>query len=158
MARSLGLFLALAILWLLLSGLFDNPLILTFGLFSCLFTVWLARRMDVVDKEAVPSELGWRIVGYWIWLAREIFKANLAVTKTVFSDLSDVQPQLIKFTASEQSEIGRVILANSITLTPGTVTVDLIDDELTIHALTKDMADTTSIKEMDRRIGALEKA
>ncbi len=63
MARSIGLFLALAVLWLSLSGLFDNPLILAFGFFSCLFTVWLARRMDVVDQEAVPFELGWRIFG-----------------------------------------------------------------------------------------------
>ena len=158
MARSIGLFLALAILWLLLSGIYDNRLILGFGLFSCVFTVWLARRMDVVDQEAVPSELGWRIVAYWVWLAREIFKANLAVTKTIFSDMTDVQPQIIKVKASEQSDMGRVILANSITLTPGTVTVDLVDDELTIHALTKEMADTTTIKEMDRRISNLEKS
>ncbi len=80
------------------------------------------------------------------------------MTQTVFSDLTDVQPQLIKVNASEQSDMGRVILANSITLTPGTVTVALIDDELTIHALTKEMADTATIKEMDRRIRELEES
>ena len=157
MARTIGLFLSLAILWLLLSGLFDKPLILGFGLASCVFTVWLARRMDVVDKEAVPFELGWRIFGYWFWLAREIAKANWAVARTVLSDLTDVQPQIIKVKASEQTDMGRVILANSITLTPGTVTVDLVDDELTVHALTRQMADPTTINEMDRRIRALEK-
>lgn len=156
MARSIGLLLALGILWLLLSGLYDKPLILTFGFLSCLFTVWLARRMDVVDKEAVPSQLGWRIIGYWAWLTPEIFKANIAVARTVFSDLADVKPRLIKIKASNQSDMGRVILANSITLTPGTVTMDLVDDELTVHALTERVADTSTIEEMARRIRAVE--
>ncbi len=156
MARSIGLFLVLAVIWLLLSGYFHEPLLLFFGFVSCVTAVVLARRMDVVDHEAVPLHLGLDVLKYWGWLMVEIGKANIAVTRAVFSDLSGVQPQLFKYKAQTASDLGLTILANSITLTPGTVTVEVEGHELTIHALTKQAADPGAIAAMDRRIAALE--
>ena len=153
--RSFGLFIGLVVLWLLFSGYFQEPLILFFGFASCLVTVMLARRMNVVDLEAVPFHLNVKILNYWIWLAGEVAKANIAVTKAVFSDLSTVRPEMFVYKAKTQGELGLTILANSITLTPGTVTVDVDGDELTIHALTRQAADPEAIAQMDRRVMAL---
>ncbi len=157
MGRTIGLFLGLVVTWLLLSGYyFDHPLIMIFGFLSCVMTAWIAHRMDVVDHEAVPYHFGFRILAYWSWLFKQIAKANIAVTKIVFSDLGQVRPQMFKVKADGLNDMGLVILANSVTLTPGTVTVDLIDDELTIHALSKDLADPSGIMEMKKRIASLE--
>ena len=157
MLRSLSLFVGLAILWLLLSGYFDKPLLLVLGFVSCVLTVWIARRMDVVDHEAVPYELGWYIMVYWAWLFREIAKANILVTRAVLSDLSEVRPRIVKIKSTQKTELGRVIFANSITLTPGTVTIDVDGDELTVHALSEAAADTEALAEMDRRVTRLER-
>ncbi len=157
MLRSLSLFVGLVILWLLLSGHFDKPLLLVFGFASCVLTVWIARRMDVVDHEAVPYELGWSILTYWIWLFREIAKANILVTRAALSDLSEVRPRIIKITSTQKTELGRVILANSITLTPGTVTINVDGRDLTIHALSEAAASTQALAEMDRRVTRLER-
>ena len=152
MARSVGLFFSLAVIWLLLSGYFDNPLILTFGVLSCALTVWIARRMELIDQEGVPFQLVPRILTYWLWLFREIVTSSIAVTKVAFSNMETVRPQIFRYRAPKLSEVGLVTLANSITLTPGTVVLELNDDELIIHALTADAADPAPIAEMDRRI------
>jgi len=152
MVRSIGLFLGLAVVWLLLSGYFDNPLILSFGALSCVLTVWIAHRMDLVDQEGVPYHLAPRIIGYWLWLFREIVTSSIDVTKVAFSNMETVRPQIFRYRAPNLSEVGLVTLANSVTLTPGTVVLELNDDELMIHALTTDAADPEPIAEMDRRI------
>ncbi len=157
MLRSLSLFVGLAILWLLLSGYYDEPLILFFGFVSCAFTVWIARRMDLVDHEAVPYELGWGILAYWAWLFGEIAKANVAVARAALSDLAEVRPRVFKITSTQKTELNRVIFANSITLTPGTVTVSVDGKDLTIHALTEAAADMQALMEMDRRVTRLER-
>jgi len=155
MVRSFGLFVGLAVVWLLLSGYFHDTLILFFGFASCLVTVILARRMGIVDYESVPFHLSYKILKYWIWLAGEVAKANIAVTRAVFSDLSSVRPEMFKYKASVKGDLGLTILANSITLTPGTVTVDVDGDELTIHALTRQAADPEAIAAIDRHVAAL---
>ena len=155
MMRTIGLFLGLAALWLLLSGYFDKLLILGFGFLSCLFTVYIARRMDLIDHETVPYHFAPWVLGYWAWLIKEIAVANFAVARIAFSNMNDIRPHVFKLKASKLSEVGLVTLANSITLTPGTVTVDLIEDEMTIHALTSASSDPAIIHEMERRIEAL---
>jgi len=157
--RYLSLFAALALLWLLLSGHYslEEPLIASLGLASCLFAVWVARRMDVVDAEAVPYELGGGILAYWIWLFREIAKSNIAVTRAVFSDLAEVRPRVVRLASTQKGELARVIYANSITLTPGTVTLAIDGKEFLVHALTESAADIDGLMEMDRRVSRLER-
>jgi len=156
MLRLTSVFLGLAALWLLLSGIYDTPLLLALGLFSAAFVTLIAQRMNVVDRETVPLHLGLRILGYWGWLFQEIAKANIAVTRIVFSDLSEVRPQIVTFESGLGSEFGKVILANSITLTPGTVTIELIGDRLTVHTLTAAAANPDVFVEMDKRISKME--
>jgi len=146
---SLGLF--LSALWLVLSGYFDNGLLLTFGALSVAFTVYLAHRMDVIDHEGAPVHLTTRIGFYWLWLFWEIVKANWDVTKRVLSPSLDISPTLFAVKTSQKTEIGQVLYANSITLTPGTVSIDVMDDEILVHALSLPAAKDLEEGGMDKK-------
>ncbi len=139
-------------LWLVLSGYFDNGLLLTFGALSVLFVVYLAHRMDVVDHEGAPVHLTFRILLYWPWLFWEIVKANWDVTKRVLSPSLDISPTLFVVKTSQETEIGQVLYANSITLTPGTVSIDLMDDEILVHALSLPAAKDLEEGGMDAKV------
>lgn len=149
--RTVSLIIILLAVWLLLSGIYV-PLIIGFGVASCLVVAIIARRMDVLDKEGHPIQLGAHIVLYWIWLFAEIFKANLDVAKCVLFPKKYLRPSLFSSKVTQKSDLGKVIYANSITLTPGTVTVDLHDDTVLVHALTEVAADGVKSGDMDRRV------
>ena len=155
LGRMLSLGLTLFAVWLLLSGIF-TPFYIFLGVLSCAISVYIAVRMDVVDHESHPSHLGLRLPGYLLWLAKEIFNANIDVTKRILAPSLPISPTVFRLKASQRDELGQVIYANSITLTPGTVTVDMQGDKLLIHALTKDTADGLMTGDMDRRVTAVE--
>ncbi len=149
-AHAVGLALALAGVWLLLSGHYQ-ALILGFGVASVLFCVFIAMRMDVADHEGVPLHVGWRALTYLPWLGVEIVKANIDVAKRVVQPVPDISPELFETPASQKTDLGQVIYANSITLTPGTVSVDLDPGVIRVHALSREGADGVRDGEMDRR-------
>lgn len=151
MLRTVSLFLVLMAIWLLLSGHY-TPLITGFGIASCLLSALIAYRMDVIDHESHPLQLGPRIFLYWGWLFIEIFKANLDVAKCILFPSKNLRPSMFMVTASQKSDLGKVIYANSITLTPGTVTVDLDGDQVMVHALTEISAQGVMSGDMDRRV------
>jgi multicomponent Na+:H+ antiporter subunit E len=142
--------------WLLLSGHYE-PLIIWFGVGSTLFTVWVVHRMDTVDHEGHPLHLTWRYPLYLPWLIIEIIKANIDVARVILTPgKSAIQPNMMSIDATQKTELGHVIFANSITLTPGTVTVDLADGKLEVHALTHGARDGLATGDMDRRVTGLE--
>ena len=140
MVHAVSLGLVLFATWLMLSGFFE-ALLLTFGIASCVLVVWIAHRMDVVDHEGQPVHLGIRIAGYWLWLIVEIVKASIDVARRIVDPKLPIQPNTFWTKASQQTELGQVIYANSITLTPGTITVDIEADEFIVYALTQSAAD-----------------
>lgn len=142
-------------LWLVLSGHFE-PLLLILGAASVVVVVAIAHRMDVIDREGHPVQLTWRALGYWIWLGWEIVKSNIDVAKIILSPSLPISPTMTRVPATQKTELGHVIYANSITLTPGTVTVDVTERTLGVHALTKAGADALATGEMDRRVTATE--
>ena len=149
-------FCALLAFWLLLSGHFTVFLVFA-GVGSSAAVVWLARRMEVVDLEGVPIAF-WRIVfSYWPWLAWEIVKAAWDVTKIILHPRLPISPTLVRFRPSQRSTVGLVIHANSITLTPGTITVEASATEFLVHGLTKAGAEACVGSEMDRRLARLER-
>ena len=150
MIHSLSLGAVLYVVWLLLSGHYD-PLTLIYGMVSCALVVVLTQRMDVIDREGQPIHLSWNAAIYWPWLMWEIVKANIDVGKRVLSPTLPVSPTLIRVKTSQKSDLGRVVYANSITLTPGTISVDVTGDEILVHALTREGADALVEGEMDRR-------
>ena len=155
MARVVGLGAALFALWLLLSGHY-TPLLLGFGVGSCALVVYIAHRMDVVDHEGVPLSIAGRFLGYFPWLLKEIWVANLNVARIILTPSLPISPITVVFNASQKTDLGRVIYANSITLTPGTITTGVNGDELEIHALTWHDVDGREEDEMDRRVSWVE--
>ncbi len=151
-----GLFLsvALAAVWLLLSGHYD-ALFLTFGALSCAFAMLLARRFDVIDHENVPLHLFRRLPGYWLWLLLEIARANIDVARRILDPRLPIDPRLFEVPTRQRSDLRRVIFANSITLTPGTISIDLRGESILVHALTAEGQAALETGEMDARVAAL---
>lgn len=156
MLHAASVFLALSAFWLLLSGMF-TPFLLAAGAGSALAVLAFARRMDVVDHEGHPTHLGWRaLINYWPWLALEIVKSSWDVSRRILHPRLPISPNLVRFRPSQTTPLGLVIHANSITLTPGTITIEAGRDEFFVHALTRDGARGVTSGDMDRRVSACE--
>jgi multicomponent Na+:H+ antiporter subunit E len=151
-----ALFVVLMAVWLLSSGHY-TPLIIGFGVASSLLVVFLSWRMGIVDREGLPVHLLPRAVLYAPWLFKEIFKANVDVAKRILPLFEpNVSPRLFDTGVTQKSDLGRVIYANSITLTPGTVSIGVKGSYITVHAIAEDVADGLQEGEMDRRVTWLE--
>ncbi|MBU00337.1 MAG: cation transporter [Gemmatimonadetes bacterium] len=154
--RALGLGAILFIFWLLLSGHYTDTLLIGLGLGSCGLVVGLAMRMDLVDHEGVPLQLGGRFWVYFPWLMKEIFIANVNVARVILNPKLPISPVVTHFRASQESDLGKTIYANSITLTPGTITTSIQGQDLEIHALTLKDIDGREEDQMDHRVSWVE--
>jgi multicomponent Na+:H+ antiporter subunit E len=154
--HAFSLTLALAAVWMLLSG-HTAPLLLGLGLGSILAIVLIARRMDVIDHEGQPVHLAWRIFAYWPWLGWEIIKANWDVARMIVHPRLPISPTVVTIKATQKSDLGQVIFANSITLTPGTVSVRLLPGEIIVHAISEAGAADLESGRMDGKVSALER-
>lgn len=155
MFHSVSLFIVLSLFWLLLSGFF-TAFLLSAGGGCALAVVWFARRMDVVDPEGHPIHLGPRALLYWPWLAKEIVKAAWDVSRIILDPKLPISPTLVRFKPTQRTDVGLVIHANSITLTPGTITIEAASGEFLVHGLTRGGAEAVVDSEMDRRATACE--
>jgi multicomponent Na+:H+ antiporter subunit E len=153
--RAIGLGAALFGFWLALSGHY-TPLLLGFGVGSTVLVVYLSLRMDLVDSEGVPIEIYGRIWVYLPWLLKEIFVANVAVAKVILDPKLPISPRMVVFHGSQTSDLGRVLYANSITLTPGTITTGVEGQDFQIHALSAADLETDEEDQMDRRCSWVE--
>ena len=156
MMKSCSFAALLFLLWIFLSGHFE-PLLLGFGLVSVALTVFLSKRMNVIDHESYPLHLSLKLPAFFVYIFKEIIKANIdIITRIVKWDDTLISPQLITIPVLQKSDLGRVIYANAITLTPGTVSVELSKDTITIHTLTKEaakeLAEGSMSKEISNRV------
>lgn len=154
MRYATALAVVLAILWLAISGVY-KPLLFILGTGSVLFVVWMSRRMDVVGVEHNPILYSWRLPVYWLWLLQEIVKANIEVARAVLQP-DRIRPDVVVVPMELRSAVAKVTYANSITLTPGTVTLLLEDDRVEVHALLESTAEGTKSRAMERKIAWLE--
>lgn len=152
MVHIVGLSAALALFWWILSGNWI-PLILGLGVASIVFCVYVAYRMDVCDREGQPIHLAIKGFGYFPWLLKEIVMSNLTVAKAIVS--GNVRPQVLQVTATQSDDLGQVVYANSITLTPGTVTIAERDGVFVVHALMDETADGLRSGDMNNRVCGL---
>ena len=155
MARGLSLGAVLTVLWLLFSGHYD-AWFLVLGAVSVVLSVYLASRMDVVDHEGAPHQIAHRIVAYLPWLTWEIIKSNFDVARRILTPSLPISPRTFRIRASQRTAVGRVLYANSITLTPGTVTMDVRGRDFEIHALTSESAEEIRAGRMDERVARIE--
>ncbi len=151
----IGLAVLLAGTWLIWSGHFD-ALLLSLGAASVGGVLAIAHRMHIVDREALPVQIALRGVYYLPWLFWQIAKANLDVAARIVRPRMPIDPRVVRVKAGQVHDVYRVIYANSITLTPGTVSIDIEGDEITVHALTAEAARDVESGEMDRRVSRLE--
>lgn len=155
MIYGLSLTACLFAFWLLLSGYFEVFLVAA-GIGSALAVALFAGRMKVLDGEGHPIHLGLRVLGYWPWLAKEILKSAWTVSGIILDPKLPISPTLVRFKPSQRSVVGLVTHANSITLTPGTITVEAEGGEFLVHGLTKAAASGCIDSEMDRRVSRVE--
>ena len=151
--KALLLFVFYFVIWLLLSGHYD-PLLLTLGVLSCVTCLYVTWKAKFIDEEGLPLHRLIRLPIYTIWLFKEIIKANIDTAKIIIFNNPD--PQNFRVKSSQKTEAGKVTYANSITLTPGTVTTVLDGDILEVHALSSDMADDVKSGAMDKKVSWLE--
>lgn len=150
MGYFVGLFVALVVFWVTMSGLF-KPIIVAMGAASIVVTLFLSARLDVVDKESSPYIRLPVFLAYWVWLLKEIIKANIVVIRACLRANLDIDPALVKVRTTCRSDLAKTTFANSITLTPGTVTLAVEGDRMLVHALYESGAGPDAFDEIDRR-------
>lgn len=143
-------------LWLLMSGIFE-PLLIGFGTASVLLVLFIIRRMDEADGSRLEIKLDpVRTASYFVWLMVEIAKANWAVTKIVLARKMPMRQHLFMVPYTQKTDLAQVIFANSITLTPGTISVETEGDHFIVHALNYGPNDDEALADMNRRVAEVE--
>ena len=151
--KSFILFFILFSLWLLMSGHY-NVLIVSLGIISCAFCVYVAKRGKLIDDEGLPIFFMPRLLNYLIWLFKEILKSNLSTAKVIIN--GKVEPETFTVKTSQVTDVAKVTYANSITLTPGTVTTKIQKGVFEVHALNSDFGNDVRTNEMDKKVTWLE--
>lgn len=153
--RAAALVFTLFAFWLVLSGMYTAFLVLS-GLGASLAVAAFAWRMRIADPEGHPVHLLPGAIAYLPWLLQEIFRSGWQVSRIILDPRLPISPTLTRFAPSQKSTLGLVTHANSITLTPGTVTVEAEHDYFVVHALTREGAERLANSEMDRRVTRFE--
>ena len=143
-------------LWLMLSGIY-KPMLIGFGAVSVGLVMVIVRRMDQVDGDHVQISIRpIQFFFYIFWLLIEIAKSNLKVTKIILARTMPIRQNLFEVPYTQTSDLGQVIFANSITLTPGTLTIETEAGDFLVHALSYDPTDMDALADMDRRVTEIE--
>ncbi|MEM7011651.1 MAG: Na+/H+ antiporter subunit E [Verrucomicrobiota bacterium] len=165
MARKLLIFTGLFALWLCLSQgrgfgdiKHDYPA-LVMGAICCAVVTLISGNLLFQDKSiSVPQLLVqfWRFAAYVPWILKEIVVANLHVLRLALSPTGprDVDPRIVCYTTFLKSDVARFVFANSITLTPGTITILVDGDDYYIHAISE-KTEKGLYGEMEKRVGAI---
>jgi len=155
MLRIAALTVPLFLFWILMSGFF-TPFLLLSGLGSAVAVAWLAQRMQVLDREGHPFHLTWSALAYLPWLLKEVMKSAIDVTRIILDPKLPASPTVVRFRPGQKTTVGLVTHANSITLTPGTLSIQVGRDLFMVHALTREGAAATAASEMNRRVERFE--
>jgi multicomponent Na+:H+ antiporter subunit E len=150
--NALGTALILFAFWALLSGKFDL-FHLTLGAICSALAGYLFHDLLFVNvRVGDVRTVAWRFIKYIPWLLHQILLANIHVASLVLSPTMPITPQVVTFKTKLETDISNVTLANSITLTPGTITMDIKDGVFYVHALSQKVADDLNAGEMEDRI------
>ncbi|MCA9715732.1 MAG: Na+/H+ antiporter subunit E [Myxococcales bacterium] len=157
-ARLLTLIIVQAVFWALLSGQFHNPVLIGTGIVCIVGVALLGLKMQILDEDTAPNVTWFRLLIYVPYLTKEILLANWDVLKRIWDPVMDIDPRMIRVPYKTRTAFGTTTYANSITLTPGTVTVevDTAGKQMQIHALTQEAEDGLLTGEMERQVMKLE--
>lgn len=154
--RTIIAILAFFVFWVVMSGYF-TPFLLGAGVACSVAVAFFARRLDVVDPETHPANAVTLMLRYWPWLVWEIVKSAWDVSRLIVSPKLPISPTIVRVRPTQSSDLGRVLYANSITLTPGTVTIVAGENEFVVHAITQAGAESLAAGDMDRRVTAFDR-
>ena len=143
--------------WITLSGYLE-PFLVSAGAASAAAVVWFAHRMALIDHEGHPIHLGRKFFTYLPWLFKEIARSAWQVSRIILTPRLCVTPELVRVKTSQRTTVGVVTYANSITLTPGTISVEVAKGTILVHALTGEGAASLVAGDMDRRVTRFEGA
>lgn len=145
----------LAAFWLLLSGHY-TPLLLTLGACSVAFVCWLTHRAGLSEHRESALRFALRMPLYALWLGKEVLASAAKVVRLAWSPRIDLDPQVGTTRATDMSVLAEVTYANSITITPGTLSMQLRDDDITVHSLDRADIDDLNGGRMLHRVRRLE--
>ncbi len=145
----------LAILWLTLSGHF-GALMLVLGALSCGAVTWLTLHLKLLPEDGSRLAMIPRMPAYFAWLIHEIIVANFQVAQIILSRHPKLERCIVHTRAQQRTAFGVAMYANSITLTPGTITIDAEGEELSVHVLALQCADDVLGNEMNERVARME--
>lgn len=149
--RIVGATLLLGTIWYLWSG-HTEPFVLTLGAISLAITIFFAVRMKVIDSEGYPFEIAAGLVRYVPWLVWQIIVSNLVVAKLILHPKLPIRPAMVRVPANQRTVLGRVVHANSITITPGTISLDVTEDSILVHTLLDTMDPTDDLNHRVTRL------
>ena len=136
------MYLLLLIFWIILNGKISLVIVLFGGILATLMFLFMCKFMNYsIRKEKLLYKRSWFLIKYVIILIIEILKANIAVIKLVLMSRYELEPIIVTFDTKLRSKFARVLLANSITLTPGTITVNVEKSTYQVHCLDKELAE-----------------
>lgn len=157
-SRPFGRLLMLGVLllagWLLWSGFF-KPLLLALGVLSCAITLYIVKRMGYFDNDTYVFHYKRGFIGFWLWLSVEVVRSALEVTRVVLRRELKIETKIVTIDAADLDLVSQAVLGNAITLTPGTLTMDVDNGRLLVHTLTPEGAAALQEGEMLRRVQAL---
>jgi multicomponent Na+:H+ antiporter subunit E len=128
-----GLVVVLAAFWLVLSGHY-TPLLIALGTASVALVVWISQRMEIVDEEQ-PIHVTLGLPRYAWWLGWQVLKSAVTVARLVWSPSPNLRPVVGPVPAEGMSHLAQTIYANSITMTPGTLSMNVDDEFVEVHSL-----------------------
>ena len=136
----------LMLFWMLLSG-HGEPLILAFGMLSSLLVTLLIARMDSRDGEPATFRPGIRVMHYFGWLFWQVVRSNIDVARRIWNPSLPIRPSWQRLDTEVTTPLEKTLYANSITLTPGTLSVELDGEWLYVHCVTVGALDTEGATE-----------
>ena len=141
----------LYLFWLVLSGHY-TPMLLSFGAISVLLVVWFIHRMNRVDGKPSIIHPSFKLIHYGAWLLKAVVQSNIDVARRIWNPHQSISPVWKRVDVKLSSDLQKTLYANSITLTPGTLTTDVKDDHFMVHALSEAGIEDLKEGEMERRI------
>lgn len=148
------LLLLLFLTWVILSGFF-GAFFLVSGIVSCVAAIWISKKLGILKCESCRLYCRFRSIGYLFWLIKEIIKSSWDVSIRMWQAEPKISPRLAWVPTTQKDDVGLTMFANSITLTPGTVTVIVENDQMLVHALCSEGMDSLLEGDMDRRVAKM---
>lgn len=154
MLKTISLSATLMIFWLLMSGIY-TPLLIGLGIVSVALTMIIVHRMNIIDQETHPTHILRNLPKFIVYLFIDLIMSSITVVKLVWQVKKPITPTFSTYKIKLKTDVAKVIYANAITVTPGTIAIDLNGDEITVHALVKEGIDDLMTGEKETKVRQL---